>query len=94
MGGMNQSPKQIYFGDSCRIQDASFKSNTDETNLMDMNQSLITRLREFLEVEARSCSMDFGRVTAEYVHRMWGGTVTIEEIRPALRACLKEFYGR
>ena len=39
-------------------------------------------------------SMDFGGVTAEYVHQMWGGTVAIEEIRPALRACLKEFYGR
>jgi len=49
---------------------------------------------ELMENEARSCSMDFGCVTAEYVHRMWGGIVAIEEIRPALKVCLKEFYGR
>ena len=59
-----------------------------------MKEEVFYRLKSFIESEARSCSMDFGCVTAEYVHRMWGGTVTIEEIRPALRACLKEFYGR
>ena len=49
-----------------------------------MMEDVVSRLREFMEQEARSCSMDFGCVTAEYVHRMWGGTVAIEEIRPAL----------
>ena len=34
---------------------------------MKMNMEIIDRLREFLENEARSCSMDFGCVTAEYV---------------------------
>ena len=34
---------------------------------------LVYSLEELLEQEARSCSMDFGCVTAEYVHRMWGG---------------------
>lgn len=66
--------------------------NTDDTNCTDMNQSLIIRLREFLEVEARSCSMDFGCVTAEYVHRMWGGTVTIEEIATGLKELRKEGF--
>lgn len=56
-------------------------------------EDIVSRIREFFEVEARSCSMDFGCVTPEYVHRMWGGDVSIEEIRPALRACLKEFLG-
>ena len=28
-----------------------------------------------MEDEARSCSMDFGCITPEYVYRMWGGTV-------------------
>jgi len=41
---------------------------------------IVARLKEFLENEARSCSMDFGCVTPEYVYRMWGGTVAFEEI--------------
>ena len=31
---------------------------------------LIDRLKDFCESEARSCSMDFGCVTPEYVYRM------------------------
>ena len=45
---------------------------------------IIDRLKEFLENEARSCSMDFGCVTPEYVYRMWGGSVAIEVIANAL----------
>lgn len=41
---------------------------------------VISRLREFIENEARSCSMDFGCVTPLYVYRMWGGVVALEEI--------------
>ena len=37
-----------------------------------MKEEVIYRLKSFIESEARSCSMDFGCVTAEYVHRMWG----------------------
>ena len=48
------------------------------------NTELIARLREFLEVEARSCSMDPGCITPEYVYRMWGGRVALEEIAVAL----------
>ena len=47
--------------------------------------SLIDRLREFLETEARSGSMDFGCVTPLYVYRLWGGTVAIDEIATGLR---------
>ncbi len=43
-----------------------------------------SRLKEFMENEARSCSMDFGCITPEYVYRMWGGCVAIEEIRNTL----------
>lgn len=50
-----------------------------------MEASLIDRLSEFLESEARSCSMDFGCVIPEYVYRMWGGTVAIEEIANAMK---------
>lgn len=47
------------------------------------NNSLIERLKEFMESEARSCSMDYGCITPEYVYRMWGGTVALEEIKAA-----------
>ena len=41
---------------------------------------IVDRLREFLENEARSCSMDFGCVTPEYVFRSWEGSVAMNEI--------------
>ena len=49
-----------------------------------MINDIFLRLKEFMENEARSCSMDFGCVTPEYVCRMWGGTVAIEEIANAM----------
>ena len=42
------------------------------------------RLQEFMENEARSCSMDFGCVTPLYVYRMWGGSASLEEIERAM----------
>ena len=50
-----------------------------------MNTSLIDSLKEFMENEARSCSMDFGCVTPEYVYRMWGGKVPLNDIEAAMR---------
>lgn len=38
-----------------------------------------------MDNEAKSCSMDFGGITPEYVHRMWGGTVKLEEIEEAMK---------
>lgn len=52
--------------------------------------SLVERLKEFLEQEARSCSMDFGCVTPLYVYRMWGGSVAIEEIADAIDIIKRE----
>lgn len=46
--------------------------------------TVVGRLREFMENEARSCSMDFGCVNAVYVFRMWGGAVALEEIEEAM----------
>lgn len=48
-----------------------------------MNE-IVLRLQEFMESEARSCSMDFGCVTPLYVYRMWGGSVSLEEIESAM----------
>lgn len=47
-------------------------------------QDISLKLQEFMENEARSCSMDFGCVTPEYVYRMWSGNVAIEEIAKAM----------
>ena len=45
---------------------------------------IVERLKEFLDNEARSCSMDYGCVTPLYVYRMLGGTVAIEDIAAGL----------
>ena len=42
------------------------------------------RLRQFIESEMRSCSMDLAGITLEYVQRMWDGTVSLEDINNAL----------
>ena len=42
--------------------------------------NIIDRLKEFMDDEARSCSMDYGCITPLYVYRMWGGTVPMEDI--------------
>ena len=49
-----------------------------------VTEALLTQLRDFLESEARSCSMDPGCVTPEYVFRMWGGKVPLNEIEEVL----------
>lgn len=49
-----------------------------------MNE-IVERLRVFMANEARSCSMDFGCVTPLYVYRMWGGTVSLEDIKIAIK---------
>ena len=49
-----------------------------------LNSDAVSRLREFIEAEARSGSMEPSLITAEYVFRMWGGAVSMEEIEAAL----------
>ncbi len=55
-----------------------------------MMEDVVARLREFMDNEARSCSMDFGCVTPEYVYRMWGGSVPLEDIAAALEVIKTE----
>ena len=50
-----------------------------------MNTNITIRLKEFIENEAKSCSMDFGCVTSLYVYRMWGGSVPLEEIEETMK---------
>ena len=48
-----------------------------------VNAELVTRLREFIEMESRSGSMAPALITPEYVCRMWGGAVEVSEIKTA-----------
>ena len=50
---------------------------------------VVERLKSFVEYETRSCSMDFGVISPEYVFRMWGGTVSIEDIKEGFKELQK-----
>ena len=58
--------------------------------MISLNTELIPKLREFLESEARSCSMDPGCITPEYIYRMRGGSVSMEEIEAGLKEMRSE----
>ena len=58
------------------------------------HSALRSLLTQFIENETRSCSMDFGGITPEYVYRMLGCQYSIDEIQDALSLCLKEYYER
>ncbi len=60
----------------------------NHTRFMD----IIEDIKVFIENEARSCSMDFGCITPEYVYRMLGGQYSIDEIQEILSVCIKECY--
>ena len=68
------------------LTDVDFERDSAVTEQAQL-RSLLT---QFMEDEARSCSMDFGCITPEYVYRSWGGTVAIEDIAEALAVCKKE----
>ena len=51
---------------------------------------VIERLKSFIENETRSCSMDFGVISPEYVFRMWGGNVSIEDIKEGFKELQKQ----
>ena len=54
--------------------------------------SLTERVEEFVENEARSCSMDFGCVSPEYVYRSFGGSIPLEEIENAILEAKRSFF--
>ena len=49
-----------------------------------MKAEIVDRLRSFMEYEMRSCSMDIGGISPEYVQRIWGGRVPLDEIVEAM----------
>jgi len=58
-----------------------------DTTLTDT--TMIDRLKQFVENETCSCSMDIGGITPLYVYRMWGGSVAIDEIATGLKKLRK-----
>ena len=50
------------------------------------------RIQDFIESEGKSCSMDIGGITPEYVYRMWGGTIPMEDIENGLREIRKQGF--
>ena len=53
-------------------------------NTVSINEELVARLREFIESEARSGSMEPALITPEYVYRMWGGVVELSDIEECM----------
>ena len=53
---------------------------------------IVLRIRDLIENETRSCSMDFGCVTPLYVYRMLGGQFSMEEIKKGLKELRKICY--
>lgn len=51
-----------------------------------VNEELINRLKDFIEFEMRSCSMDIGCITPIYVQRMLQCSESLEEIEAALES--------
>lgn len=54
-----------------------------------MNEEILQRLKRFLDDEAKACSMDYGCITSEYVSRMWGGRIYLEDIEVATKEVKK-----
>lgn len=50
-----------------------------------VDSTMRNRIQEFVENEGKSCSFDPELITPEYVYRMWGGKVPLNEIEEALR---------
>ncbi len=53
---------------------------------------IVLRIRNLIENETRSCSMDFGCITPLYVYRIWNGSVAHEDIETAMAKI--KFLGR
>ena len=45
-----------------------------------MKEDVLSSLREFIENEVRSGSMDFGCIMPLYIYRMLGGAIPMEDI--------------
>ena len=46
--------------------------------------ALVFKIRELMENEMRSCSMDIAGIAPVYVYRMWGGSASLDEIKETM----------
>lgn len=53
--------------------------------------TMMDRLKQFIESEIRSCSLDIGGITPLYVYRMWGGAVAIDDIATVMEEIRRMF---
>ena len=53
---------------------------------------IVLRIRNLIENETRSCSMDFGCITPLYVYRMLGGAIPMEDIENGLMKLKKQGF--
>ena len=74
----------MIYGSRLMIHGSGLKVMTDTT--------MIDRLKEFMECEGRSCSFDPKLITPEYVYRIWGGSVAIDEIATGLTELRKQCF--
>ena len=58
---------------------------------MNDNNDIVKHLKQFMDDEAISCSMDYGCMTPLYVYRMWGGTVALEDIELGLNQIKNDY---
>ena len=61
-------------------------TNYELNILIVLNSDLVARLREFIEIESRSGSMEPSLITPYIVYRMCGGKVELSEIEEAMKA--------
>ena len=50
-----------------------------------VEMTLVDKIKELIENEGKSCSMDIGGITPEYVFRMWGGKFSMVDIENGLK---------
>ena len=53
---------------------------------------IVLRIRNLIENETKSCSMDFGCITPLYVYRMLGGAIPMEDIENGLMKLKKQGF--
>ena len=69
-----------------------YRMRTSLNDVISMVEDVKSRLKEFMENEARSGSMDFGCITPLYVYRAWGGDVSLDEIESTLKEIREEMF--
>lgn len=67
-----------------------FERDSAETE--SKHSSLHSLLTQFTECEGKSCSFNLELITPEYVYRMWGGSVAIDEIATGMTELRKNGF--